>query len=130
MERLKLKEEALSHVREKILPFWMKLRDEEQGGYYGYVDYDLKVNKRAVKGCILNSRILWFFSNACTCLKDPSLLSYATHAYKFLRDVCLDYRYGGLYWSVTYDGQVEDGTKHIYNQAFAVYALASYYEAQ
>ena len=129
MERLKLKEEALSHVREKILPFWMKLRDEEQGGYYGYVDYDLKVNKRAVKGCILNSRILWFFSNACTCLKDPSLLSYATHAYKFLRDACLDYRYGGLYWSVTYDGQVEDGTKHIYNQAFAVYALASYYEA-
>ncbi len=127
MERLK--EEALGHVREKILPFWMNLKDEEQGGYYGYMDYDLNVDKQAVKGCILNSRILWFFSNACTCLKDPSLLPYAGHAYRFLKESCLDYQYGGLYWSVTYDGKAEDGTKHVYNQAFAVYALSSYYEA-
>lgn len=127
MERLK--EEALKHVRETILPFWMKLKDQEKGGYYGYVDYDLKVEKEAVKGCILNSRILWFFSNACTGLKDSSLLPYASHAYKFLKKYCLDPEYGGVYWSVTYDGQVEDGTKHVYNQAFAVYALSSYYEA-
>ncbi len=126
MERLK--EEALRHVKEKILPFWMKLKDEERGGYYGYVDYELKVDKEAVKGCILNSRILWFFSNACTCLKDTAFLPYASHAFAFLKQHCLDLEYGGLYWSVTCDGQVEDGMKHVYNQAFAVYALSSYYE--
>ena len=36
---------------------------------------------------------------------------------------------GGIYWSLTYDGKPEDTTKHTYNQAFAIYALASYYDA-
>ena len=34
---------------------------------YGLVDYDLKVHKDADKGCILNSRILWFFSEPVLC---------------------------------------------------------------
>lgn len=124
-----LKQEISQHLTTKILPFWMNLKDEEQGGYYGYMNYDLQVDKQAVKGCILNSRILWFFSNACTCLQDKELLPYARHAYEFLKSACLDQVYGGVFWSVTWDGKVEDGTKHIYNQAFAVYALSSYYEA-
>lgn len=124
-----LKKEITQHLITKILPFWMKLKDEEQGGYYGYMDYDLQVDKQAVKGCILNSRILWFFSNACTCLKDEALLPYARHAYEFLMNACLDKEYRGVFWSVSWDGHVEDGTKHVYNQAFAVYALSSYYEA-
>lgn len=82
-----------------------------------------------MKGCILNSRILWFFSNACMCLGDEKLLSYARHAFLFLRDFCLDREFGGVFWSVRFDGEVEDGTKHVYNQAFAVYALSSYYAA-
>lgn len=124
-----LKREVQNHLTTKILPFWMKLKDEEQGGYYGYMDYDLQVDKQSVKGCILNSRILWFFSNACTCLKDETLLPYARHAYEFLMNACLDKEYGGVFWSVSWDGKMEDGTKHVYNQAFAVYALSSYYEA-
>lgn len=123
------KKEITQHLTTKILPFWMNLKDEEQGGYYGYMDYDLQVDKKAVKGCILNSRILWFFSNACTCLKDETLLPYARHAYEFLMNACLDKEYGGVFWSVSWDGKMEDGTKHVYNQAFAVYALSSYYEA-
>lgn len=124
-----LKREIHKHLKTKILPFWISLKDEEQGGYYGYMDYDLQVDKKAVKGCILNSRILWFFSNACMCLGKKDLLHYAHHAYKFLRDVCLDKECGGVFWSVTWDGKMEDGTKHVYNQAFAVYALSSYYAA-
>ena len=30
---------------------------------------------------------------------------------------------------MTYDGKAKDDTKHTYNQAFAIYALASYYDA-
>ena len=58
------------HLTETIIPFWEKLRDEEYGGYYGWLGYDLELDKKAVKGCILNSRILWFFSNAYLLLKD------------------------------------------------------------
>jgi 4-O-beta-D-mannosyl-D-glucose phosphorylase len=122
-------EEMREHLEHKLLPFWEGLKDDEYGGYYGYVGHDLKVDKKAEKGVILNSRILWFFSNACITLKENELLSYARHGYEFLKDHCLDREAGGVYWSVNYDGSPKDLTKHTYNQAFAVYALSSYYDA-
>ncbi len=121
--------EIRKHLEEVIIPFWKNLKDEEQGGFYGYLGYDLKLDQRAGKGCILNSRILWFFSNAYLTLRNEELLSYAEHAFLFLKERCLDQENGGVYWSLTYDGKPEDTTKHTYNQAFAVYALSSYYDA-
>lgn len=117
------------HLKEDIIPFWKGLRDDEFGGYYGWVDYDLTVDKKAAKGCILNSRITWFFSNAYTLLKDESLLEEAKHGFEFLKNSCWDKKNGGVYWSVAYDGTPEETLKHTYNQAFSIYALSSYYEA-
>jgi 4-O-beta-D-mannosyl-D-glucose phosphorylase len=122
-------EEMREHLEHKLLPFWKGLKDDVFGGYYGYVGHDLKVDKKAEKGVILNSRILWFFSNACITLKQAEPLSYAHHGYEFLKDYCLDREAGGVYWSVNYDGSPKDQSKHTYNQAFAIYALSSYYEA-
>ncbi len=121
--------EIREHLTCGIIPFWKALRDDEHGGYYGWVGCDRSVDKRAVKGCISNSRILWFFSNAYTLLKDESLLREAGHGYAFLRERCIDKENGGVFWSLRYDGEPEDTTKHTYNQAFAIYALSSYYEA-
>lgn len=112
-----------------ILPFWAGLRDNVYGGYYGYVDHDLRVDQTYEKGCILNSRILWFFSNAYLKFREEKLLEEANHAYLFLKNGFLDKEKGGVFWSLTYDGRVADSTKHTYNQAFAIYALASYYDA-
>lgn len=122
-------EEVKAHLLNDIVPFWKNLRDDEFGGYYGYMDYDLKVDKRAVKGCILNSRITWFFANAYTLLKDESLLEEAKHGFAFMKEHCMDKENGGIFWSMKYDGTPEDTTKHTYNQAFSIYALSSYYEA-
>lgn len=124
-----MKDEVRQHLIKDVIPFWERLKDEEYGGFYGYVGYDLNMDQKAVKGCILNSRILWFFSNAYLLLKEESLLAYARHAYEFLKIRCLDKKHGGVYWSLTYDGQVQEGIKHTYNQAFAIYALSSYYDA-
>lgn len=124
-----MKEEVRKHLVDDIIPFWKGMRDDTYGGYYGYMGYDLKVDKKAVKGCILNSRITWFFSNAYTALKDESLLEEARHGYEFMRDFCMDKENGGIFWSVKYDGTPEETLKHTYNQAFAIYALSSYYEA-
>lgn len=117
------------HLVDDLIPFWKKLRDDEYGGYYGLLTYDLELDKKAEKGCILNSRILWFFSSAYSLLKEKSLLDEARHAYKFMTEYCIDKENGGIYWSMTYDGRVLDSTKHTYNQAFAIYALSAYYEA-
>ena len=122
-------EEVKAHLLNDIIPFWKNLRDDEFGGYYGYMDYDLKLDKKAVKGCILNSRITWFFANAYTLLKDESLLEEAKHGFAFMKEHCMDKENGGIFWSMKYDGTPEDTTKHTYNQAFSIYALSSYYEA-
>lgn len=124
---MNLAHEVRRELSDRIIPFWKRLRDDEHGGYYGYMDFDLKVDKEFEKGCILNSRILWFFANAYMTLKDKSLLAEAAHAYSFMREYCEDKEYGGVFWSVTYNGLPLDTTKHIYNQAFAIYALSSYY---
>jgi mannobiose 2-epimerase len=124
-----MKDQAYGHLTKKILPFWENLKDDENGGFYGYMDYDLKIDKKAVKGCILNSRIMWFFSNAAMTLKDDSLIVYAKHAYEFMKNYCFDKENGGIFWSVNYDGTPADTIKHTYNQAFCIYALSSYYDA-
>ena len=121
--------EMEQHLKETLLPFWEGLRDTAYGGYYGFVGTDLKTVPESEKGCILNSRILWFFSNAYLALKDESIRPYAEHAYRFLIEHCMDEKEGGVFWSVSYDGTPLDTTKHTYNQAFAIYALSSYYDA-
>ena len=83
-------EEIREHLINELIPFWKRLKDEEYGGFYGYMGYDLKLDKKAVKGCILNSRITWFFSNAYTLLRDKSLLAEAEHGFQFMRDYCMD----------------------------------------
>ena len=166
-----LSNEVRGHLWGRLVPFWEGLRDRENGGFYGWMDSGLTVDREADKGCILNSRILWFFSNAAICLageegeraalsggaalpgaggqparqrarereqaqspqreqdRADALKECADWAYRFLRDRCVDAERGGVYWSLDYRGQPEDTTKLTYNQAFAVYALSSYYRA-
>ena len=36
--------EIQDHLMQTIIPFWKNLRDNEYGGYYGYMTYDLAVS--------------------------------------------------------------------------------------
>lgn len=119
--------EAAAAELERIAAFWMKLHDPVHGGYYGYMSYGLELDRQAPKGCILNSRILWFFSEAAMLTGREELRREADHAYDFLMEHCIDREYGGIYWSMTWDGKSLDTTKHTYNQGFAIYALSAYY---
>lgn len=122
-----LVKELSNHLQKDIIPFWQGLQDMEFGGYYGYMDNHLTVDKKAEKGGILHHRILWFFSNVYGYMKKPRFLEAADHAYKFIDEHLIDTVYGGSYWSVYHDGVVKDATKHTYCQAFMIYAMSSYY---
>ncbi|MBR1820292.1 MAG: AGE family epimerase/isomerase [Clostridia bacterium] len=120
--------EVRRELVDHIIPFWKGLRDDLGGGYIGLVDFDLARHPEADKGCILNSRILWFFSEAYRTLGNASLLDEARHAYEMLKRMT-DATHGGVFWALRADGAVADATKHTYNQGFAIYALAAYYRA-
>lgn len=124
-----MRKEIESELTGHIIPFWNKLRDDENGGFYGFMDSSLNLDKNGEKGVILHSRILWFYSNAYMTLHDPALLDNAKHAYEFLVDKCVDKEYGGVYWMMNADGTVKTDMKHTYCQAFFIYALSSYYRA-
>ena len=78
MERIASRANVLLN---NIISFWKGLRDNEFGGYYGFMSQELEVDKKADKGGILNSRILWFFSEAA--MKTRVFLLLISHARLF-----------------------------------------------
>lgn len=38
--------EMQEHLAKEIIPFWKRVKDEENGGFYGYVVADLKAEKK------------------------------------------------------------------------------------
>lgn len=122
-------EEVEMELTEHILPFWMTLKDEQNGGFYGTVDFDLNTHKQADKGGIVTARFLWTFSAAYRVTKNKQYLEYADHLYDFLVNKVCDSEYSGLYWLVDYQGNPKDTRKHVYTQSFGIYALSEYYRA-
>jgi cellobiose epimerase len=123
-----IKTEVQSELVDNILPFWMtKMIDDKNGGFYGRIDGSGNVFNDAEKGCVLNARILWTFSSAFRVLKNPAYLKAADRAKDFLLTHFFDKEYGGVYWLINHKGEVKDGKKQIYAQAFAIYGLAEYY---
>src|SRR5690554_6353857 len=57
--------------------------DEEAGGFYGEVHADNTPIKDANKGIVLNTRILWFFSEAAMATDAPEYRAAATRAYEY-----------------------------------------------
>lgn len=123
------KQEIDRHLLGCIIPYWKRMKDEEFGGYYGMVDYNLNLYKKTVKNAVQNSRILWFFSQAYLITKDEECLTHATHAYQFLKNHFLDKQFGGIFWSVTFDGIPDDVVKSTFNMAYAILGLSTYYRA-
>ena len=121
--------EVKNELENHIAPFWAGLKDEENGGFYGFMSCGLELDKKAEKGVILHSRILWFFSKCYIILKDEKYRELAFHAFEYVKNHCIDYDNGGVYWMTDFKGVPSDTMKHTYNIAFAVYALSCYYNA-
>ena len=121
-EQLKfLYNELEREMHANILPFWMKqVADHENGGFLGRITNDGVAVKDAPKGSVLNARILWTFSAAYNLTGRTEYLEYAQKAYAFFTDHFIDSQYGGVVWSVTAKGEILNGRKQIYAQAFGI----------
>jgi len=124
-----IRQDAIQEVKENILPFWQRMADKKNGGFYGETDFYGNPNKTAAKGCILNSRILWTFSAAYRIFGNDAYKACAQRSRDFLSKAFLDTTHGGLYWLVDHTGKALDTRKQFYNIAFGIYALSEHYRA-
>ena len=125
-----MKQEMQDVVENNILRFWMdQMMDCEHGGFYGRMAGDGELHKEAEKGAILNARILWSFSAAFRVLKHPEYLEAATRAKDYIIEHFIDQEYGGVYWSVDYEGNPLDTKKQFYAIGFVIYGLTEYARA-
>ena len=117
-----------ANLTENILPFWMEYTVDPDGGFYGTVMND----GRAVptdKGAILNARIMWTFSRAYRTYGLPAYKEMADRAAEYFKAHFIDKKYGGVYWTVDSEGNMKDGTKQTYANAFGVYGLSEHFRA-
>lgn len=124
-------QEMKEELNKNILPFWLKQMDE-RGGFYSLSDFSGNVDTSAPKGGLLHSRVLWTFARAARMFrgdeKGTQYYKAAQHAHNFILKQLTDDEFGGLYWMTDEAGAVTDDCKHLYNQAFGVYALAEWYD--
>ena len=112
-----------------ILEYWSSnARDLINGGFIGRVDEHNVPHAEAEKGAVLNCRILWAFSEAYKINPNPIYLKTAAEVFNFLTIHFIDKDAGGIYWTVTANGQPLDTKKQVYAIAFAVYACTTYFE--
>jgi cellobiose epimerase len=124
------KRQIESEWRTDIAPFWLRYApDEAHGGFRGWITNDLQIDEHADKGIILNTRILWTFSHAYRLYQDVAFRHLAERAYAYLIKHFIDREYGGVFWTVDYQGHPSDTKKRPYAQAFALYSLTEYYLA-
>ncbi len=125
-----LKRRLRTVLFEIILPFWCgPALDREQGGWMAWLDNDLTPDRTRPKGLVLHSRVLWTFSAVHRLQPDPLYRQMAFRAFDYLMDRFLDKLHGGAVWQLDDQGQVRDGAKIVYGQAFLIYALAEFYLA-
>ena len=121
-----------TNLVQNIIPFWYpRTVDTNHGGYLLNHDMAGRFKGDAPKMIVTQSRMLWFFSHlARSGRTGGDYLGAAGTGFRFLKDKMWDPQYGGFYWEVDVTGEKKlHPRKHLYGQAFALYALSEYYLA-
>ncbi|MCG2614388.1 AGE family epimerase/isomerase [Terrimonas sp. NA20] len=122
--------QQLQDELQHVLSYWTgHTLDNDNGGFYGSINWNDTPDPAAPRGIVLYSRICWTFSAAHSMTGADQYLQMATRAYEYIRANFLDAGFGGVYWSVDQNGQMLDGKKQLYGQAFCIYAMAEYFKA-
>lgn len=119
-------------LAENIAIFWFeKALDRQHGGYLTSYGPRGERRENGTKMIVTQARTLWLFARLARANhRAPEALRAAEHGYRFLRERMWDARHGGYYWEVDATGKQQlKPKKHLYGQAFALYALSEYYLA-
>lgn len=117
---------------ENVLPFWYPdAIDREHGGYRLNHGIDGRWKGPAPKRLVTQARTLWFFARLSNSpYGRPEHLEAARQGFAFLDERFRDPEFGGYVWETDPTGtRVTVPHKHLYGQAFVLYALAGFIRA-
>jgi len=121
-----------SMISEVLDKWYPQCIDHEYGGFITTYSYDFKAIGPQPKMIVTQARHTWVNAKAARLYPDKTYyLEGAKHGFTFLRDVMWDKKRGGFYTLVDRTGNVSqqyEKGKNAYGNAFAIYALAAYYE--
>ncbi|SMO96112.1 AGE family epimerase/isomerase [Gracilimonas mengyeensis] len=132
-ERMRYANEIeVSLEAELLAPWYPKAVDKEFGGFLSAFTYDFEPADQQNKMIVSQSRHVW--TNAKASQRYPEeehYLEAARQGFEFLKDKMWDAEFGGFHTMVTRSGEVipQKPAKTAYGNAFAIYGLATYYEA-
>lgn len=114
----------------RILAYWRNQVLLEDGGFHGEVAGDGTPKVDAPRSLILAARILWTYSRAVTSgFEDSEVNRQVAHrTFDYLVRNFWDQEFLGFYWMITHEDEPLVRFKHVYGQAFAIYALSAYYQ--
>lgn len=123
-----LKNQALQHLKNELLPFWTtRMKDDRYGGYITHFDKAGKDTGEDEKSLISQTRCIYTLSSAHRAgYGNGSLGELARHGVDFLINKMWDKEYGGFYWMLNRKGELINGKKIIYGHSFAIYCLSEY----
>ena len=114
---------------DNIADWWIdNTLDSEHGGFIGEMDNLGNIVEGANKGIILNSRILWFFSELAVFTQHEEHKLVAKRAFEYFTQYFDDQVYGGALWELSAEGDFVHGKKQTYAQCFSIYAISAYYK--
>lgn len=103
--------------------------DEQHGGFFEVLDENGSFGP-SEKFLTLQARQTWFFSTlAVSDIRKKDALKAAESGYQFLREHFYDSNNGGYFAKTTREGQPSDRRKHVYPNAFVIYAFVEYHRA-
>ena len=133
-ENQKLIEEMEKSLKSKLLNVWYPTSlDTVYGGFLSDLTYDWHTERSGPQNKMLvtQTRHVWTASEAAMFYNEDSYRKIAEHGYHFLKDKMWDETYGGFYMLRNREGlsihESYQDEKSAYGNAFAIYALATYY---
>ena len=121
--------ELESSFQDRFVAQWYpRAVDREQGGYFSVLDANWEPQGPQDKFIVSQARHLWVTSQLAVFFEDDAYREMADHGFRFLKDSMWDAKNGGFRSLVSRTGEpIGDGDKTAYGNAFAIYALSSYY---
>jgi mannobiose 2-epimerase len=122
-------------LNQNVIDVWFpRTVDDERGGFRSNFSRDWKPSGKESKFSVFQGRMTWISSQIVQ--RRPAMkeqyLPYVTHGIEYLTGTLWDKQYGGFYWGLSETGETTpfytDG-KQLYGIGFAIYGLASAYQA-